>query len=108
MSVIFKGSGVSGMRQNYPAPVPSSGTPQPIHDTSVSNAPDPIHYTQNTGNRQEDQDPPVPRGCHMYPTDLSSNLGPDQCQQDIVGTPGNPFTSGEGTIFRGAPNTGTE
>lgn len=111
MGVVFKGGGVSGMRQNYAAPVPDSGTEQPLLDTATTGPiPGTIHLQAEQFEQPhfEQQTPNfMPTGTEVTPTDLSRSFGADEAQQDIIGMNAT-IASRFPEVFKGAPNDGTD
>ena len=115
MSVNMKGAGVSGMRSgNFAAPVPSSGSAQPVLDTSTSGpVPSSIHFQADRSSNPDPNDPAdiltqstpdfMPTGAtHSDPNATRSSTS-DISQQDIGGL--GPST-GDESVFKGAPNDG--
>ena len=102
MSVRMTG-GPSGMRNgDYLPPVPSSGRPQPMLKTEGGNLEPNVEFLSSNPRYDHVEN-------YVYKMPESGGLPEnteDVRQQDIVGIEGaNPFTSGEGTIFRGTADT---
>lgn len=104
MPVIFKG-GTSGDRNNYTSGTPSSGTPQPVVDTSHGNStPSTVHFQAESFRPYE---PQTATPDFMPSGGVFPDSGQDVIQTDIANmdycnslSPSN--------VFRGAPNTGTK
>lgn len=95
MTVIMKG-GTSGMRSgDFLAPVPDSGSAQPIQRTENNTIAGNYQFTQTTGNREADATPPMPTGGGMA-------TGSDLEQPDISG-PGVGSSPGLSEIMRTMP-----
>ena len=106
MAVVFKG-GSSGNRGDYGAPTPDTGAPQPILRTQTSGQ-EPANVHFQAASFSVKVDPEETATPDFMPTGGTfPESSSDICQQDIEGIAYSE-TSGDRTIFRGAPNTGTK
>ena len=102
MGVVMKG-GNSGCRHDYLAPVPSSGSSQPLLDTSGKEK-QPGVYTQAddfTNKKNREQATP-----DFMPTSGGIPDGSTDVQEQ--GLPTSSVTDTDANIFKGAPDTGTK
>ena len=100
MGVVMKG-GTSGNSQDYLAPTPNSGSPQPLLDTGMSGSePSTVVLMGHmvSGHRENSNPSSMLPAGGTIPTG-STDIG----QQDIAGLGPN---SGDHRVFKTVPNTG--
>lgn len=103
MGVVMKG-GNSGCREDYLAPVPSSGSSQPVLDTSTKGAvPSTVNFSGGPFPNEKAPNVAIENErASFMPTGGTIPEGSTDIQD-----PG-ASTGGDESVFRGAPNTGTK
>lgn len=102
MPVVMKG-GTSGCEHDYLPTLPTNWFTPPADGGSSTYKNPNLQWPTPSGNRQ-DASPDVPTSAPLEPRDRNATTE-DICQQDVAGFGPN---SGDETVFRGAPNTGTK